>query len=217
MIKKPFHESFGFTKSGISANVLVAPQITNPHFEKRRYGFLRNAYQGGAVFSDPRLFLNMNSAQILGVRVGYTLAVNAGDKYLLEIKSPSNLYMTLLERANKAYELELDQIDDAALGRGTNPFDRGNISLQARLNAVLAGNPDIAEKLNESLPGVELSVRNKSTDVYDPNCDARTKGPGNRRIYAKPIVNGLQQLYTKFCGTALFPVELDKAEQAALK
>jgi hypothetical protein len=217
MALKLFHQSFGFTKSGVSAKALIAPEITNPHIEKKRYRFLKNAYQGATVFSEPRLFLNMNPAQILGVRIGYTLAVNDGDKYVLDLKSPSNLYINLLARARKPYESELDQVEDVALGRGVNPFERSDSSLIERLNAVTAGSPDISEKFNESLPGMELSVRNKSTDVYDPNCDARTKGSSNRRLYAKPIVDGLQQLYTKFCVMSLFPAEMDKAEQAARK
>jgi hypothetical protein len=217
MIQKLFHQSFGFTKSGVSANTLIAPEITNPHVEKRRYGFLKNSYQGGMVFSDPRLFINMNPAQILGVRTGYTLAVNAGDKYVLYIKSLSILYINLLERARKTYEGELDQVEDAALGRGVNPFERSDSSLSERLNAVIARSPDITEKFKESLPGMELSVINKSTDVYDPNCDARTRGSSNRRLYAKPIVNGLHQLYSKFCGAVSFASEMDKAEQAARK
>ncbi len=217
MVPKLFHQSFGFTKAGVSAKALIAPEITNPHFEKRRYGFLKNAHKGAAVFSDQRFFLNMNPAQILGVRIGYSLAVNAGDKYVLDIKSPSSLYVNFLERANKTYEPELEQVEDVALGRGVNPFNRSDSSLSERLNTVLARSPDIADKFNESLPGMELSVITKSTDIYDPNCDARTRGPSNRRLYAKLIVNGLHDMYSKFCGAVSFVSEMDKAEQAAQK
>lgn len=179
--------NFGFTKKGVSQSDLTG---NTPLF----FDALKNVYLGfanGRNIVIPDLLQAMNPDEILALAAGWAHSCRNYDTSI--ITKPGKLYSAVVRVGYSRHSPVLQQIKTAAIDNKVAPFAFKPGDLEARMTEVISHRPHVESVLSDSSKLSE-TIR-YGLDEGHFNSDARTKGPSNRRLYAKHIAKMIENAY----------------------
>lgn len=184
------YQNFGFTREGVTATALVGKS-------KREFTFLRDVFKGmQAAPLDANILHRMNPDEILALMAGTAVAAKWRDSRV--VKNPDRVCASLVSMAYQSHPQSLVGVRNAARTREVAPYSASPGELQQRMAEVLHDRPYVRDALLARCDRLYADIATGLEHAVDPNVDARTAGPSNRRVYASRIVNNLQNLYAGF-------------------